>query len=77
MSEGSRRSSQIRRPRRVFLADGAREAQKVLDSPSTVEALEDATLTQLVNALLDRIDKMSYPDLRRLREDWKPPRIML
>ena len=55
--------------RRVFLAQGAREAQKVLDSPSTVEALEDATLTQLTAALVDRIDKMSYTDLRRLRED--------
>ena len=55
--------------RSVFLTDGAREAEKVLDSPSTVEALEDATLIQLANALLDRIDKMSYTDLRRLRED--------
>ena len=55
--------------RRVFLTQGAREAQKVLDSPSTVEALEDATLTQLTAALVDRIDKMSYTDLRRLRED--------
>ncbi len=57
----------------VFLTDGAREAEKVLDSPSTVEALADATLTQLANALLDRIDKMSYTDLRRLREDLNTP----
>ena len=59
--------------RRVFLTDGAREAEKVLDSPSTVEALEEATLIQLANALLDRIDKMSYTDLRRLREDLDTP----
>ena len=59
--------------RSVFLMDRAREAEKVLDSPSTVEALEDATLTQLTNALLDRIDKMSYTDLRRLREDLDTP----
>ena len=59
--------------RSVFLTDGAREAEKVLDSPSTVEALEDATLIQLANALLDRIDKMSYTDLRRLREDLDTP----
>ena len=57
----------------VFLTDGAREAEKVLDSPSTIEALEDATLTQLANALLDRIDKLSYPDLRRLRGDLDTP----
>ena len=55
--------------RRVFLAHGAREAQKVLDSPSTSEALEEATLTQLAAALVGRIEKMSYTDLRRLRED--------
>ena len=59
--------------RSVFLTDGAREAEKVLGSPSTVEALEDATLTQLANALLNRIDKMSYTDLRRLREDLDTP----
>ena len=59
--------------RSVFLTDGAREAEKVLDSPSTVEALEDATLTQLANALLDRIEKMSYTELRHLREDLDTP----
>ena len=59
--------------RKVFLSHGAREAEKVLDSPSTVEALEDATLAQLANALLNRIDKMSYTDLRRLREDLDTP----
>lgn len=59
--------------RDVFLKEGAREAEKVLDSPSTVEALEEASLTQLVNSLLDRIDKMSYTDLRRLREDLDTP----
>ena len=59
--------------RRVFLTHGAREAEKVLDSPSTVEALADATLTQLSNALSDRIEKMSYGELRRLREDLDTP----
>ena len=59
--------------RSVFLTQGAREAEKVLDSPSTIEALEDATLTQLANALLERIDKMRYPDLLRLREDLDTP----
>lgn len=59
--------------RSVFLTDGAREAEKVLDSPSTIEALEDATLAQLANALLDRIAKMSYTDLLCLREDLNTP----
>ena len=59
--------------RRVFLAHGAREAEKILNSVSTVEALDDATLTQLALALSDRIDKMSYNDLRRLRENLDTP----
>ena len=59
--------------RSVFLTDGARAAEKVLDSPSTVEALEDATLVQLANALLDRIGKMSYAEVRRLRENLDTP----
>ena len=59
--------------RKVFLAHGAREAEKVLNSPSTVEALVDASLTQLANALSDRIEKLTYTDLRRLREDLGTP----
>ena len=72
-SEGSLPILANPQARSVFLTDGAREAEKVLDSPSTVEALEDATLTQLANALLDRIDKMSYTELRHLREDLDTP----
>ena len=59
--------------RDVFLTDGARAAEKILDSPSTVEALDDATLIQLANALLDRIGKMSYAEVRRLREGLDTP----
>ena len=59
--------------RNVFLTDGAREAEKVLDSPSTVEALNEATLIQLANALSVRIDKMSYTELLLLREDLDTP----
>ncbi len=59
--------------RSVFLRDGAREAEKVLDSPSTVEALAEATLIQLANALLRRIENMSYADILRLREDLDTP----
>lgn len=57
----------------VFLTHGAREAEKVLDSPSTVEALEDATLVQLADALSDRIAKMGYTDFLRLRDDLNTP----
>ena len=57
----------------VFLVDGAREAEKVLDSPSTVEALEEATLVQLANALSNRIAEMAYTDFLRLRADLNTP----
>ena len=52
---------------KVFLAHGAREAEKLLDSPSTIEALEDATLVQLANALSDRIQELTYAEMLRLR----------
>ena len=59
--------------RSVFLTYGAREAEKVLDSPSTVEALKDATLVQLADALSVRIAEMGYTDFLRLREDLNTP----
>ena len=55
--------------RSVFLADGAREAEKVLISRPTGEALEDATLVQLAEALSDRITHLGYADFLRLRKD--------
>ena len=61
------------RARSVFLTDGAREAEKILDSPSTVEALKDATLDQLAGALSDRIAEMVYTDFLRLRKDLNTP----
>lgn len=61
------------RAQQVFLTHGAREAEKVLDSPSTVEALEDATLIQLLDALSSQIARMTYQDLLRLREDLNSP----
>lgn len=54
--------------REIFLEHGAREAEKVLNGPSTAEALNDASLVQLANALSDRINSMSYPEVLRLRE---------
>ena len=53
----------------VFLQHGAREAEKVLFTPSTVEALRDASLDQLANEISHRIATMPYSDLLRLRED--------
>lgn len=59
--------------RQAFLTNGAREAEKVLDRPSTADALADATLIQLANALLDFIEQISYVDMLRLRADLDTP----
>ncbi len=55
--------------RAVFLQHDAREAEKVLYSPSTVEALAEATLTQLASEVSHRIANMPYSKLLGLRED--------
>lgn len=59
--------------RSVFLTDGAREAEKILNSPSTIEALEEATMFQLADALSAGISNLGYEDFFRLREDLNTP----
>ena len=55
--------------KRIFLIDGAREAEKVLDKPSPDEALNTATMEQLARELIKRILTMQYRELQRLQED--------
>lgn len=59
--------------RDVFLADGAREAEKVLDIPSALDALDNASLFELASAIAKRIEKMEYGEIGRLREDLETP----
>ncbi|MFC2016983.1 ParB N-terminal domain-containing protein [Chloroflexota bacterium] len=55
--------------KKAFLKYGAGEAIKLLDAPSPEAALGDATLDQLTREIYDRINRMSYPEMLRLRSD--------
>lgn len=51
-----------------FLIDGAREALKILDVPSTV-SLDSVSTDQLLRALIERINLISYSEVKKLRAD--------
>ena len=52
----------------IFLQDGAQEAVKAIDGPSTTDALKDANFTQLLIEIKRRIWDMPYGELIRLKE---------
>jgi hypothetical protein len=60
---------QNKKSHEVFLSDGAQEAIKVLDVPSTGVALTDATLEQVARELCKRVNTLEYSDVLRLRAD--------
>lgn len=60
---------QNKKSHEVFLRDGAQEAIKVLDVPSTGVALTDATLEQLARELCKRVNTLEYSDVLRLRSE--------
>ena len=51
----------------VFLKKGAREAQRLLDTPSADKVIKDATLEQLARELTRRVEQMPYAEMQRLR----------
>ena len=51
----------------VFLEEGAREAQKLLDRPSVDAPLEDATIEQLCAAITLKLRTIQWADVRRIR----------
>jgi len=53
--------------REVFLSDGAQEAVKLLDAPTTDTALHDAPLESLAKELIRKVLGLSYGDIQRLR----------
>ena len=53
--------------RQVFLDKGTREAQRIIDAPSSMEVLRNASLTQLALEISQRIQEMQYGELQRLR----------
>ena len=55
--------------KKAFLKHGAGEAIKLFDTPSPEAIIGDATLEQLAREIYSRINKMSYPEVLRLRSD--------
>ena len=53
--------------REVFLKDGAREAQRILDTPPPDKVIEDASLEQLAREITRRVEQMLFSELQRLR----------
>lgn len=53
--------------KQAFLDNGTREAQKIIDAPSPSEVLGSASLTELAQEVIQRIQTMEYGELRRLR----------
>jgi hypothetical protein len=53
----------------VFLKKGALEAMKVLDRPDLSKALQEATLAQLAQALVEAINKVPFAQAKELEND--------
>lgn len=52
--------------RKIFLKEGAKEAKKVLDTPPP-PSVNDLSLDQLLQAVINRINHIQYSDVKRLR----------
>lgn len=55
--------------RKVFLADGAQEALKVLEVPPTDASLAQATLAQLAQELQRRLARLEWRDFQSMKSD--------
>ena len=55
--------------REVFLADGAQEAIKSLETEPADASLENASLTQLALELTRRVTKLQFSDIQRLKAE--------
>ena len=53
----------------VFLSQGAQEAIKVLDVPSSEAALADATIVQLARELYKRINSIAWTEVQSLKSN--------
>lgn len=60
---------QNKKSHEVFLTEGAQEAIRLLDVPTTGVGLIDATLEQLARELCKRINALEYGDVLRLRAE--------
>jgi len=57
------------RSKSVFLTEGAREALRILDAPTSDAVLSELNMAQLARELAKRVAHLSYEELQRLRAD--------
>lgn len=55
--------------REIFLKQGVRKAEAVLEKPSLNQTLQEAELEQLARALVDRIASLPYAEYQRIAND--------
>jgi hypothetical protein len=55
--------------KRVFLKEGARKASSILDKPELSKSLQDADMGQLARALVDKLNKITYVEVKKLQND--------
>ena len=55
--------------RAIFLKDGARRAEAVLERPDIDRTLQEAELGQVARALVSRIASLQYGEFQRIRND--------
>jgi hypothetical protein len=53
--------------RKIFLKDGARKAASILEKPDLSKSLQEADISQLSRALVEKIMKIPYQDMVRLK----------
>ena len=58
-----------REARAVFLRDGIKEAEKLLDRPSLDKTLKNAEIEQLARALSSKIGVLPYEEFNRIKHD--------
>lgn len=53
--------------REVFIKEGAKEAQKILDVPSPDKIMQEASLQQLAREITRRVEQLPFSDMQRLQ----------
>lgn len=55
--------------KKIFLKEGARKATSVLDKPELSKSLQEADLSQLSRTLVDKLLKIAYVEVKKLKAD--------
>jgi hypothetical protein len=55
--------------KKIFLKDGARKAMSILDKPELSKSLQEADVNQLARALVDKLLKITYVEVKKMKQD--------